>query len=130
MAKHFVFVYGTLKTGFHNHYLLSSAKFIGKAVTKERGTLLEKGIPFFNDEKKTSLIHGEIFEVNENTLSRLDMLEGYDSDYPNRSWYQRKIKEFDLLDDNNQFLDVISAYVYVNNDESGKINKTGIYGHS
>lgn len=32
----YIFVYGSLKEGYHNHYLLENAEFICEAITKEK----------------------------------------------------------------------------------------------
>ena len=79
-----VFVYGSLKRGFYNYYgrldgTRGYAKFLGEATTK--GKMYNLGhFPAVNiDEEGT--IHGEVFEVDENVVRALDLLEGYPTFY-------------------------------------------------
>lgn len=87
-----IFVYGTLKRGFANHYLLENnfdgaASFITKGHTKEAFPLVvgtDAYIPFMLPLKgQGKQVYGEIYEVNRNVLSLLDDLE----DHP--TWYKR-----------------------------------------
>jgi len=76
-----VFVYGTLKRGFPNHHLICEGKFLG--IDFIYGKLLDLGsFPAVVEGKRA--IEGEIFEVDENLIKRLDYLEGHPS------FYQRK----------------------------------------
>ena len=74
-----VFVYGSLKRGFHNNPVLDGARFI--RADKVRGYLLHDlgsypaAVPCIGDSE----IHGELYEVD--NLARLDSLEGYPSFY-------------------------------------------------
>jgi gamma-glutamylcyclotransferase (GGCT)/AIG2-like uncharacterized protein YtfP len=76
-----VFVYGTLKKGYHNHYLLKDAKYLGKNLTLPSFTMLNlgafPGVVFGGNTP----IHGEVYEVDEATFARLDRLEGYPNFY-------------------------------------------------
>ncbi len=70
-----IFVYGTLKRGQCNNYLLQTSKLIGETTVK--GTMYNWGaIPAItlkgNDE-----VRGEVYEITSETLNRLDVLEGY-----------------------------------------------------
>ena len=70
-----VFVYGTLKKDFGNHYFLKDSEFLGHAEVK--GTIYSLG--HFPGAKldEEGIIKGEIYEVNKETLERLDRLEGH-----------------------------------------------------
>ena len=74
-----VFVYGTLKQGYHNHRnLLLGSEFVGRAVTESRFDLIDCGFPvaLVPDEGGGRRVRGELYWVNDKTLSRLDRLEG------------------------------------------------------
>ena len=91
-------VYGTLKKGHSNHDVyLKDAKFIGKGITVEKYVLVEQVIPFCippnkveGGEKIASRIKVEVYEVNEETLRKIDKLEGH----PN--WYIRKLIDIEM----------------------------------
>lgn len=80
----YVFVYGTLKQGHYNHSHLENSLFLGNAQVK--GELLDIG-PFpallgkENDDSKPTWVQGEVFLVDNDTLARLDRLEGEGSLY-------------------------------------------------
>jgi len=76
-----VFVYGTLKRGHYNHCLLKNAKFLGEATLGGEFDMYSLGsfpalVPC--DGEESPKIHGEVYEVDEETLRRLDRLEGYE----------------------------------------------------
>lgn len=72
-----VFVYGSLKKGYHNHRLLSESEFLGEARTKPVFTMVSLGaFPGVVNEGHTS-IFGEVYEVNAHVLNALDALEGH-----------------------------------------------------
>jgi len=82
MAK--IFVYGTLKTNLHNNYILKneangSSQFDGKGVTSKQYPLVvatKYGIPFMLDaEGKGHHVLGEIYDVDDKMLGKLDELE-------------------------------------------------------
>ena len=82
--SHRVFVYGTLKRGFYNHRLLREmdAKFLGEALTREpmRMVLGEYGIPYLmrGEADGSAVVPGELWEVGDEGLDALDVLEGID----------------------------------------------------
>ena len=52
LQDNLVAVYGTLKKGYSNyHRHLSSAKFVGSGVTKDRYPLLIQGLPYMVEHK-------------------------------------------------------------------------------
>lgn len=72
---HKIFVYGTLKTGFHNNYLLDGQRLIGPAVTPVGYTIRDIGhFPGLFDSGSGS-VGGQVWEVDDETLERLDRLE-------------------------------------------------------
>jgi len=80
-----VFVYGTLKKGYMNNYLLADATYIDDAVTKGNKWGMDNYIYYpavFPDTSRTAgYIYGEIWEIDKSILSNLDRLEGYPSFY-------------------------------------------------
>lgn len=72
-----VFVYGTLKRGHRNHCILENAQYLGKAQTRPIYRLY-KGLtfPMMIHSERGVRVKGEIYEVDEAMLSRLDHLEG------------------------------------------------------
>lgn len=81
-----VFVYGTLKQGQPNHKWLTDASngvatFLATGTTTQQLPLVigtRYNIPFLLNKPGTgNFIHGEVYEINEHMLTRLDVLEGY-----------------------------------------------------
>lgn len=74
-----VFVYGTLKRGgIYHHYISKEDIFLSTAITKEKFRLFAcEECPFLLQEtsEKSYQVHGEIFEVSEITMLKLDELE-------------------------------------------------------
>lgn len=73
----YLFVYGTLKKGFGNHVLLDGCRFMQEATTKPFYRLYDCGpYPCLVKAKQGRAISGEVYEVDDATLKRLDRLEG------------------------------------------------------
>lgn len=71
-----VFVYGTLKRGRANHHWLAGQRFIAEARTQPLYRLHDMGgYPGMIRAEKGLSIAGEIWEVDEAGLARLDELE-------------------------------------------------------
>ena len=96
MEPVFVFVYGTLKRGYGNNRLLQhSSSFVGEAVTCEPFKMVGNGFPYINRANDCVLpVLGEVWKVvDEDTLQRLDWLEGVASRH-----YIRSIIDVQLID--------------------------------
>jgi gamma-glutamylaminecyclotransferase len=80
MARHLVFVYGTLKRGGENHRFLAGQTYVGPARTAAGYRLYRlSGYPgMVADEGDASGVAGEIWAVDEPTLRQLDEFEGVD----------------------------------------------------
>jgi gamma-glutamylaminecyclotransferase len=77
MKEFLVFVYGTLKKGFHNHDIImdDTTHFLGKAYTAPEYDMVSLGgFPGVLKDGKYR-IEGEVYRVNETTLRMLDRLE-------------------------------------------------------
>ena len=80
---HLIFVYGTIKRGYINHRrVLSSATFVSEAKTEPRFVILYDGhLPYMIAKDEGLAVQGEIFAVDDDTLSGLDRLEGHPDFY-------------------------------------------------
>jgi gamma-glutamylcyclotransferase (GGCT)/AIG2-like uncharacterized protein YtfP len=85
-------VYGSLREGLSNHRVLSNSKLIGTFQTLPEYTMYDLGsYPGVKPEGNTSLFI-EVYNVSENTLDKLDTLEGYHSyESPNNYYDRRRI---------------------------------------
>lgn len=103
-----VFVYGTLKRGYRNNYILERAEFVGSGQTVAKCRLFNAGFPVLRRRAKkdgewNAPVRGEVFNVtDEETMQRLDRLES-----EGRMYHRRKKKI--RLDDGT----VILANTYV-----------------
>jgi len=103
--NHLVAVYGTLRKGFHNNYLLGDSKFLGEA-EGDFGSVMFScgGFPKLDLGKDLGLprVKVEIYEVTPGILeNNLDRLEGYPD------WYDRSVMPFDIGTD-----EVVRAWIY------------------
>jgi gamma-glutamylcyclotransferase (GGCT)/AIG2-like uncharacterized protein YtfP len=94
--RQLVAVYGTLKQGYGNHYLLRNSKFIGYGITTEKFRLFDVGFPYClevkdEDDNRVVNVQVEVYEVDKDTFKRLDRLEGY----PHH--YKRKIIQIQVI---------------------------------
>lgn len=71
-----LFVYGSLKRGFHNHSYLQGARFFGEGRTRPEFDLVDL------DEFPAMVrpgrfhVHGEIYQVNRRIRDDIDLVEG------------------------------------------------------
>jgi gamma-glutamylcyclotransferase (GGCT)/AIG2-like uncharacterized protein YtfP len=101
-----VFVYGTLKEGFSNHRCLGDSTLVGRGTTVKNYRMFTNG--FF--PMLTAIlpgegyrIRGEVYDVTESILKRLDLLEGVGS-----GLYRRESTAV-ILEDGSR----CTAFVYV-----------------
>jgi gamma-glutamylaminecyclotransferase len=113
---HLVFVYGTLRNGCGNHYLLEFSKLIGMAKTKIRYALYADGIPFLSRCSAIFQVTGEVYSVNQVTFMRLDQLEGHPD------FYKRDIVEVVMQDGTE-----LKAWIYFHDTVRGNLIESGDY---
>ncbi len=83
-----VAVYGTLKQGQCNHFVLEGQSFIGHSELSTI-TLYDLGpYPAAKPELSDGVVV-EVYEVDDRTLSRLDQLEGFNAKSPGTGLYNR-----------------------------------------
>jgi len=116
MDRHNIFVYGTLRSRGGNNGLLRESEFISNAVTEKEYALYVEGIPYVSKDEKVSRITGEVWSVDDNTLQRIDLLEGHPS------WYVRELISVMLPN-----LDIVKAWIYFNPNYRGRLTESGDY---
>lgn len=110
-----VAVYGTLKQGFGNHRLIEQTPVAEGIVRGHR--LYERGIPFLVEDATSDYeVVVEVYDVDDEKLRRLDMLEGHPSCYCR--------KELDIILADGE---TTSAWVYQYPHPVGVENTTGVY---
>lgn len=106
-----VFVYGTLRKGEINSHLLSEGNCIAEQA-RTNGKLYDTGFGFpVLKPSTTPKVYGELYEVTETELEKLDRLESYREGCEN-NYYERVVQK--IYTDQG----VYKAYVYV----GGKMN--------
>jgi gamma-glutamylcyclotransferase (GGCT)/AIG2-like uncharacterized protein YtfP/cation transport regulator ChaC len=106
MEKVLVFVYGTLRKHERNHYLLEDSKLISEQAWTY-GELFDTGNGYPMMKKSSSQkVFGELYEVNQNQLTHLDVLEGYKVGRSD-NLYEREIQT--IYTDNG----ICRAYLYL-----------------
>ncbi|WP_285908009.1 gamma-glutamylcyclotransferase family protein [Pseudodesulfovibrio pelocollis] len=112
--RHLVFVYGTLKQGFPNHFLLRRASRVGAGRTAERYALYVDEYPGVFPDEPVSRVQGEVYAVDDAMLARLDALE----DHP--VLYRRE--QIDVLLDDGR---IVRAWIYFYPHRGGRLVEDG-----
>ena len=72
-----LFVYGTLKEGFPLNHCMDGAKYLGPAITKKAKFALDTANEMYPGIILGKYrIKGDLYEINEDILERLDVVEG------------------------------------------------------
>jgi gamma-glutamylcyclotransferase (GGCT)/AIG2-like uncharacterized protein YtfP len=81
-----IFVYGTLKSGQRNNDLLSGQQFLGAAQTLPCYRLYDCGrYPALVEDSKNGIaVQGEVWEVSDEVLRKMDEYEGVPNLYSRR----------------------------------------------
>ncbi len=76
-------VYGTLRYGFGNHGLIKDSDFLGYGYTANKMRLCVQGLPYMIRGKHSGgrNVEVEIYSVDDETLARVDQLEGHPTFY-------------------------------------------------
>jgi gamma-glutamylcyclotransferase (GGCT)/AIG2-like uncharacterized protein YtfP len=109
-----VFVYGSLLSGLGNHGLLEDATFLGKTKTPRGFAMLDLGwFPgVIHSDVHEAPVLGEVYEVDDDTLKRLDRLEGYRHEEPDSGLYNKATIETEFGE----------AIIYIYNNHYGRGN--------
>ena len=84
-----LFVYGSLRKGFPNHYLVEDSPYIGEFTTVDTYLMVgtkSKSFPYILHKtyaiaNQTTHILGEVYDISEDTLGKIDRLEGHPDTY-------------------------------------------------
>lgn len=121
--RHLLFVYGTLKQGFHNHHCLGpNATLVSDNAAILRFKMRSLGgFPaiYETGEVKDS-IKGELYEVDDIGFKQCDRLEGYPS------FYNRKLVDVSNIVDNTMNIDKAWVY-YMDRDPGGPLVENGVW---
>lgn len=82
---HKIFVYGTLRQSHSNHQLLENACCYGVGTTVDNYSMyIAGGYPFVVGSEARYPIVGELYGVDDETLAKLDKMEGHPHYYARR----------------------------------------------
>tara|TARA_R110000796_G_scaffold236214_1_gene355502 strand:- start:81704 stop:82093 length:390 start_codon:yes stop_codon:yes gene_type:complete len=115
-------VYGTLRSGFHNHRVLGDSKLVSPGWTKEKYKLTANGIPFVNPNEALTKVKVEVYSVTPSQLPDVDRLEGYNPNNHDDSWYKRTLIKVEL-DDGNE----VEASIYFCERDGKTLIESGDY---
>lgn len=104
---HKLFVYGTLKKGYGNHYHIEGAELIDDGHIIGYDMLSFGAFPgAIEGEGK---VYGQVYKIDDEMLQSCDYLEGYRADKPEHSMYIRTVVDCHMRDDES----VEKAFVYL-----------------
>ena len=111
-------VYGTLKSGYWNHWYISRSRLVGTGWTKDKYGLYVQGIPYVVKEEEVSQVSVEVYEVDEATLRNVDRLEGHPHGY------RREPVDIEL--DNGEDI-LAELYFFPNAPSRAEVESSGVY---
>ena len=111
-----IFVYGSLRKGMGLNAVLTTSKLLGTIKTLPKYTMYDLGAFPCIDKNGTTSITGDVYRVNDDTLSQLDMIEGVPNLY-----YRDEIETDVVYVDNkigyNKIEGNLYAYYWASNDD-------------
>lgn len=110
LETNYIAVYGTLKKGYSNYYsYLTGSGYLGSGNTAEKYPLIVSGLPYLiNKAGVGHNVEVDVFKVCDETLDRLDLLEGHPK------WYKRERIDIQLKNR------VVKCWVYFNGEDVPK----------
>jgi gamma-glutamylaminecyclotransferase len=111
----YMFVYGTILSGMRNNHRVEGCKFIGEAYTREKYYMtslktkcypMVSYIPIHSSQRLTN-IKGEVYEITEDVLKKIDNLEGHPYFYTHQ-----EIEVKCHLKDSND-IKILNCYCYI-----------------
>lgn len=112
----YLFVYGTLKRGFCNHHYLGDARYISPGKTLNDFALYTIEYPFLCHAPALYSVSGEVYQISQNDLARVDVLEQHPDDYC------REVIDV-LLADGSQ----LQAWTYFHPQSQGRLLSEGVF---
>ncbi len=113
---HLVFVYGTLRQGDSRGGALSRCKCVSLEARLHGYALLHLGgFPGIILEEGTEPVRGEVYEISDEVLARLDGIEGFREEHPDTSLYLREKVTIQGSDGES----LQGVYTYIFNRETG-----------
>jgi len=95
MSDNYIFIYGSLKRGYHNNHWLGKSSFLNTARTADAAYEMHPVTGFFPLVVAGNYrISGELFVVDDDILAGLDYLEGNGMSYTRQ---QIKLSSVDVL---------------------------------
>jgi gamma-glutamylaminecyclotransferase len=127
----YLFVYGSLRKGLHNNYLLDKANYIGTFSTVDKYIMIGTksfSYPYLVHPTylKSKLydsvgyiysknIVGEVYEINQSTLKHIDKIEGYPEYYTRKTIEVKnniaKINAYAYILENGNIINSIERYI-------------------
>jgi len=106
-----VFTYGTLMRGFIGYEkYLKNAVFLGNGSIKGKMYQTNSGYPVVTKSKNGRDIHGELFEVDKDTMIKLRNYEGVYSFF---TYYREELLPVKLADGSVKYARVFTAHPFV-----------------
>ncbi|AGE72215.1 hypothetical protein SacN8_11355 [Sulfolobus acidocaldarius N8] len=111
----YIFVYGSLRFGFELNHFLKNSRFVGLGLV-EGYKMYDLG-SYPGVVRGDSVVHGEVYEINDELLNVLDEVEDYRGS-PDDLYIREKVRVY-FDDKRKYYLDNVYIYVY-NQDITGR----------